>query len=61
MESPKQLSKSVAESHSGQFESADTFLNDTSFSLGKSPEDTEPTGLKISGTGTLGEGTPKVC
>lgn len=61
MESPKQPSKSVEESHSGQFESADMFLNDASFSLGKSPEHTEPPGLKISGTGTLGEGTPKVC
>ncbi|KAK1394010.1 Non-specific serine/threonine protein kinase [Heracleum sosnowskyi] len=59
MESPKQPSKSVAESHSGQYESADMFLNDSSFSLGKSPEHTEPPGLKISGTGTLGEGTPK--
>ncbi|XP_074327196.1 uncharacterized protein LOC141665113 isoform X2 [Apium graveolens] len=59
MESPKQPSKSVAGSHSGQFESADMFLNDASFSLGKSPENTEPPGLKISGTGTLGEGTPK--
>lgn len=51
----------MEESHSGQFESADMFLNDASFSLGKSPEHTEPPGLKISGTGTLGEGTPKVC
>nr|XP_017234883.1 PREDICTED: serine/threonine-protein kinase prpf4B [Daucus carota subsp. sativus] len=59
LESAKKPSKSAEETHSGQNESTDIFLNDASFSLGKSPEQMVVPGLKISGTGTLGEGTPK--
>ncbi|KAK1353999.1 Non-specific serine/threonine protein kinase [Heracleum sosnowskyi] len=58
-DSSEQPSKSIGEVYSSSNQSVDMILDDTSVSLGMSPEQKKPPASKISSLATLGEGTPK--
>lgn len=51
----------AAQNQTVRNEAADIFFTDASFSLGKSPEQSDPHAKTISGSAALGAGTPKVC
>lgn len=64
MEDPLQSAGTVnvnSDTFDGQGEGSDSNTGDTPFSVGRSPQNGNSGVERTSGTGGLGEGTPKVC